>query len=64
MNQIGDSQAGGSDSPGKEKVFAIGPGALISLSQDTHIFINAYFESQAEYRPESERYLLRLVHHF
>ena len=64
MKQIGDSQADGSDSPGKEKVFAIGPGALISLSQDTHIFVNAYFESQAEYRPEGDRYLLRLVHHF
>ncbi len=64
MNQIGNSQADGSDSPAKEKVFAIGPGAIFSLSQDTHIFFNTYFESQAENRPEGDRYLLRLVHHF
>ncbi len=64
MNQITDSQVDGSDVPGKEKVFAIGPGALLSLSQDTHIFFNTYFESQAENRPEGDRYLLRIVHHF
>ncbi len=64
MNQIGNSQADGSDTPAKEKVFAIGPGAIFSLSQDTHIFFNTYFESQAENRPEGDRYLLRIVHHF
>jgi hypothetical protein len=64
MNQIGDSKVDGNNVSGKEKVFAFGPGALLSLSQDTHIFFNAYFESQAENRPEGDRYLLRLVHHF
>jgi anthranilate 1,2-dioxygenase (deaminating, decarboxylating) large subunit len=49
---------------GKEKVLAIGPGALLSFSQDTHLFFNAYFESDAEHRPEGERFVLRLVHHF
>jgi len=48
----------------KEKVFAVGPGALMHISPDTHLFFNAYFESNAEYRPEGEKYLLRLVHHF
>jgi len=64
FDQIGDSQVDGVDVAGKEKVFAIGPGALYSFSQDTHLFFNAYFETDAEYRPEGERYVLRLVHHF
>lgn len=64
LKQISDSQVNGQDVPGREKVLAIGPGALLSLSPDTHLFANAYFESDAEFRPEGERYLLRLVHHF
>lgn len=64
LKQISDSQVNGQDVPGREKVLALGPGALLSLSQDTHLFANAYFESNAELRPEGERYLLRLVHHF
>jgi hypothetical protein len=47
-----------------ESVFAIGPGALWSLSKDTHLFFNAYFETNVDYRPEGERFILRLVHHF
>lgn len=64
LKQISDSQRNGQDAPGREQVLAIGPGALLSFSQDTHLFVNAYFESNAEQRPEGERYLLRLVHHF
>lgn len=47
-----------------ESVFAIGPGALLSFSQDTHLFFNAYFETNASDRPEGRRFILRLVHHF
>lgn len=64
LKQVTASEADGSDIPGREKVFAIGPGALLHLSKDTHIFANAYFESGAQNRPEGDRYLLRLVHHF
>ena len=64
LKQISDSQVNGQDVPGREKVLALGPGALLSFSQHTHLFANAYFESNAEFRPEGERYLLRLVHHF
>lgn len=64
LKQISASQRNGQDAPGREQVLAIGPGALLSFSQDTHLFVNTYFESNAEQRPEGERYLLRLVHHF
>ncbi len=64
FNQITSSKHDGVKVPGKEKVLAIGPGAMLSFSQDTHLFFNSYFESNAEYRPEGEKYLLRLVHHF
>lgn len=67
FKQIKSSDYGGSAAAvfqGKEQVYAIGPGALWSFSADTHLFLNAYFESGAEYRPEGERYNIRLVHHF
>jgi hypothetical protein len=47
-----------------EMVFAVGPGALLSLSQDTHLFFNAYFETETDSRPEGEKFVLRFVHHF
>jgi anthranilate 1,2-dioxygenase (deaminating, decarboxylating) large subunit len=47
-----------------EMVLAVGPGALLSFSQDTHLFFNAYFETETDARPEGERFILRLVHHF
>ncbi len=64
LKQFTSSQVDGSDVPGKEKIFGIGPGALIHLGKDNHIFINAYFETSAEYRTKGERYQARWVHHF
>lgn len=64
FKQVTNSEADGTDLAGKEQVFAIGPGALLSLSKDTHLFFNAYFESNVKSRPEGERYVVRLVHHF
>ena len=48
----------------KEKACAIGPGFLWSFSQDDHLFFNLYFESDTDYRPDGERFVLRWVHHF
>ncbi|OGV68083.1 MAG: phenol degradation protein meta [Lentisphaerae bacterium RIFOXYA12_FULL_48_11] len=64
LKQTTDSEADGNSVDGKEQVFGVGPGALMSFSKDTHLFLCAYFESGAEYRPEGERYVARLVHHF
>jgi hypothetical protein len=65
FHQITDSKANGNSIPGgKEEVVGLGPGALWSFSPDTHLFVNAYFETAAENRPEGQRYNVRLVHHF
>ena len=64
FNQISDTKVEGKDVDDDEKVFAIGPGLVYHFSQDTHLFVNAYFESGAENRPEGERYNLRFIHHF
>jgi len=65
FDQITDSEYNGNkDKTVEEKVFAIGPGAVWHFSQDTHLFVNAYFETDAESRPEGERYNMRFVHHF
>jgi anthranilate 1,2-dioxygenase (deaminating, decarboxylating) large subunit len=65
LKQVNDTQKNGIDIPdSKEQVFAIGPGAVYHFSKDVHLFINAYFESMAENRPEGERINVRLVYHF
>lgn len=64
FDQISDSEADGVDLGEDERVLALGPGALVSFSQNTHLFLNAYFETEARDRPEGERFVVRLVHHF
>lgn len=65
LKQITDSEIDGKDvKDGKEEVFSIGPGLIWSLSQNNHLFFNAYFETYAENRSEGDRYTLRYVHHF
>jgi anthranilate 1,2-dioxygenase (deaminating, decarboxylating) large subunit len=64
FRQISDSEWDGSSVSGREQVLGIGPGAMWSFSQDTHLFFNAYFESHVHTRPDGERFNLRLVHHF
>lgn len=65
FRQISDSQTNGECvEDGDEQVVGIGPGALWSFSQEDHLFLNVYFETAAENRPEGERVNVRYVHHF
>lgn len=65
FEQLGDTDVDGQKTSAfDEKVWAIGPGMLYSFSQEDHIFVNAYFESSAENRPEGWRLNLRWTHHF
>jgi hypothetical protein len=64
LKQVSDSKSDGDDARGREQVLGMGPGALYSFSQNSHLFFNAYFESQARYRPEGEKFVLRFVQHF
>lgn len=65
LNQFTDSEVDGkSISNTGEKVFAIGPGAIYHLGADNHFFLNVFFESNAENRPEGSRVNFRYVHHF
>lgn len=65
LKQITDMKLNGhriSDS--REQVLGIGPGLVWHLSQDDHLFFNAYFETEAENRTEGTRAVLRWTHHF
>ncbi|MCX5645529.1 MAG: transporter [Phycisphaerae bacterium] len=64
FNQITDTKQNDLEFPDDEQVFAIGPGVLWSFSQNSHLFLNAYFETGARDRPEGEKFILRFVHHF
>lgn len=65
LRQLSETEYDGVDQIGsKEKVLAVGPGVLYSFNKDAHLFINMYFESDAENRPEGERINARFVYHF
>ena len=65
LQQITDTKVDGEKvADRKEKVWAIGPGAMYSFSQDKHVVANAYFEQDAENRPEGDRLQIRYIHHF
>ena len=65
LKQITDTQMNGNDvNNRREQVLGIGPGAVFHISQNHHLFFNAYFEANAENRFEGSRFNLRYVHHF
>ncbi len=65
LKQLSETEHDGVELIGsKEKVLAIGPGVLYSFNKDAHLFINMYFETDAENRPEGERINARFVYHF
>lgn len=65
LKQFTDLEVDGDSIGGtREQVLGIGPGLLWSISKDAFVFLNVYFETEAENRPEGERYNLRFVYHF
>lgn len=65
LKQISDTKIDGHEVSGRrEKVWAIGPGAMYSFSQDDHLVVNAYFEQDVENRPDGSRLQVRYIHHF
>ena len=65
LKQITDFEVDGSGlDDSREQVLALGPGILWHISKDAHLFVNAYFETEAENRPEGERLNIRLAYHF
>lgn len=63
LNQISDTKINGHEASGRrEKVFALGPGALFILSRNDSLAFNMYFETETRNRPEGNRINLRWVH--
>jgi len=65
LQQIGDTKVDGRNIGGtRERVLGLGPGMVVHFSQDSHLFVNTYFETAAKNRPRGSRFVLRFVVHF
>ena len=65
LQQTTNTQVNGVGVPGtKERVWALGPGALYGFDKSNFMFVNAYYEFAAQNRPEGQKYVFRFVHHF
>lgn len=65
LKQISDTEVDGVNVSGRrEQVFAIGPGAVLFLSQKSFLVFSSYFETLAENRTEGFKAVLRFTHSF
>jgi len=65
LKQRTDTEVDGHEIPNtRERVHGIGPGAVLHIFKDNHLFVNYYEESRAENRTEGKRLIIRFVHHF
>ena len=65
LRQFTDSKINGVSVPGtQEQTLGIGPGALIHINRDSHLFLNVYFETLVRNRPEGTLWNVRFVRNF
>lgn len=65
LNQFTDTKVNDHNVSGRrERVWALGPGALYSFSKDHNLFFNVYFERDARNRPQGASGIIRYVYHF
>lgn len=65
FDQFTDTLVNGVAVPGRrEKVWAIGPGMVYSLTKNHFVFFNLYSEQDARNRPQGTNGILRFVVHF
>ncbi len=64
LKQISDTKVDGNKIDGREEVLGIGPGLIFHLSRDDHFFLNTFYETEVENRPQGKRINVRWVHHF
>lgn len=65
LDQISNSEVNSVEvEDAQEKVLGLGVGGLYSFSQNSHLFLNYYYETAVENRPEGQRVNLRYVQHF
>lgn len=65
LKQVTDTRIDGEPTAGsRERVFALGPGALYAIDDKASVFANLYFETGAENRSQGLRLNLRLARGF
>lgn len=65
LQQITDTRVNGQPVPGRrERIFAIGPGAILNLAKDYSIYVNAYQGFGAQNRTEGRKLILRFNAYF
>ncbi|MHB8884529.1 MAG: SphA family protein [Methylovirgula sp.] len=65
LQQVTNTQVNGLAVPGgRERVVALGPGAIFNISKDYSVFINDYQEFWVQNRPQTNKIVVRINMHF